>query len=220
MRYPASIRDSTLKFIALSLAFHLLLSTLPFISSARPKVSTVQAETKYYPAALYFPGGTRAKWTPQPSGRKRHPVADHRKTTSDLALSAKPAPPAGQPLSAPHDPVAGSGTDAQSADPAFPVFSPHPPVADRSLLPSSEQQVIVDVKVSAGGDVLEATLVKGIGNALDQIVLDTVKTWRFHPATVNGNPVPTEAELVFPFSERSTASSYTEDQAALPAALP
>jgi protein TonB len=44
------------------------------------------------------------------------------------------------------------------------------------------------------------TLVKGMGNALDQIVLDTVKTWRFHPATVNGNPVASEAELIFPFN--------------------
>ncbi len=76
------------------------------------------------------------------------------------------------------------------------------------MLPSSEQQVIVDVKVSAGGDVLEATVVRGLGNALDQIVLDTVKTWRFHPATVNGTPVATEAELVFPFSPRyATAPS-------------
>jgi outer membrane biosynthesis protein TonB len=41
--------------------------------------------------------------------------------------------------------------------------------------------------------------VKGLGNRLDQIVLDTVKTWRFQPATVNGKPVETEAEIVFPF---------------------
>jgi TonB family protein len=80
------------------------------------------------------------------------------------------------------------------------VFSPRPPVADRSLLPDSNREVVVDVKVSAAGDVLEATLVKGLGNNLDQIVLDTVKTWRFHPATVNGNAVATEAELIFPFN--------------------
>ncbi|HEY1646576.1 MAG TPA: TonB family protein [Terracidiphilus sp.] len=202
MRNPTSIRDSSLKFLALSLAFHLLLSTLSFLPSARPKVSTVQAETKYYPAALYFPGGTRAKWAPQPPGRKRHPVADNRKRTSDLALSAKPAPAAGQPVAAMHEPVPGNGSDAESADPAFPVFSPHPPVADRSLLPSEQQQVVVDVKVSAAGDVLEATLVKGIGNGLDQIVMDTVKTWRFHPAMLNGSPVATEAELIFPFDQR------------------
>ncbi|MGB6719199.1 MAG: TonB family protein, partial [Terracidiphilus sp.] len=105
-------------------------------------------------------------------------------------------------VSAAHEPLPGNGTDAESADPAFPVFSPRPPVTDRSLLPSSDQQVIVDVKVSASGEVLEATLVKGLGNALDQIVLDTVKTWRFQPATLKGSPVPTEAELIFPFNEK------------------
>ncbi len=58
----------------------------------------------------------------------------------------------------------------------------------------------MDVKVSAVGEVLQATLVKGIGNALDNIVLETVKTWRFHPATIDGTPVATESELIFPFN--------------------
>jgi protein TonB len=96
--------------------------------------------------------------------------------------------------------AAGNGADAQDATPAFPVFSPKPPVADRALLPASEQHIVVDVNVSESGDVTGETLVKGMGNALDQIVLDTVKTWRFHPATVNGNPVASEAELIFPFN--------------------
>jgi TonB family protein len=203
MQHRTSFRNRTLKFVALSLAVHVLLSTLPFLSSSlRPRVSTVEsAKVKYYPAMLYLAGGTRARLTPQPAGRKRH-VAANQKKTSDLALKAQPAPPEGRPVATPHPPIAGPGTDTENAETAFPVFSPHPPVKDRSLLPSSQEQVVVDVKVSAGGEVLEATLVRGIGNALDQIVLNTVKTWRFHPATVNGNPVPTEAELIFPFDER------------------
>jgi TonB family protein len=96
--------------------------------------------------------------------------------------------------------AAGDGADAQNATPAFPVFSPKPPVADRALLPVAEQHIVVDVNVNEAGDVTGETLVKGMGNALDQIVMDTVKTWRFHPATVNGNPVASEAELIFPFN--------------------
>lgn len=209
MRDPASIRSTSLKFVALSLAVHLLLSTLSFLSSRmQPKIVTVaqsQAELKYYPAALFIPGGSRAEFTRQPPGRKKHVEKPPEKTT-DLAVNAPPAPPAGRPISAQHDPAPGNGPDTASADPAFPVFSPRPAIADRSLLPSNERQVIVDVKVSASGEVLEATVVQGIGNGLDQIVLDTVKTWRFHPATVNGNPVATEAELIFPFSPRYTAA--------------
>jgi TonB family protein len=200
MRPAVSFRDRSLRFLALSVAVHIAVSTVAFYSSRHPHVHIVQPEIKYYPVHLYLPGGSRAKSTTQPAGRKKHPQATHI-ATSNLALNVHAAPPAGAPVSTLHDAVPGNGTDAESANPAFPVFSPRPPVSDRSLLPASELQVVVDVKVSAIGEVLEATLVKGIGNGLDQIVLETVKTWRFHPATLNGNPVPTEAELIFPFNQ-------------------
>ena len=96
--------------------------------------------------------------------------------------------------------ASGNGTDAENVRPAFPIFSPHPPVTDRSLLPATEQKVVVDVDVDAQGLVVSEKLVKGSGTPLDQIVLETVKTWRFQPATVNGKAVPTEAELIFPFN--------------------
>jgi TonB family protein len=94
----------------------------------------------------------------------------------------------------------GNGTDAEDARPAFPIFSPRPPVNDRSLLPDSEKKIVVDVNVDASGQVVSESLVKGIGNQLDQIVMQIVKSWRFQPATVNGKPVPTQAELIFPFN--------------------
>ena len=190
------------RVLAVSLTVHVVFSLMAILSVIRsgvPPVVQAQKETKFYPAELFLPGGSRAKQTREPAGRKKH-VTPQKSDTSNLAMSAHPAPQKGAPVAAPHDPVAGDGTDAQSAEPAFPVFSPRPVVTDRALLPSAEQQVVVDVKVSAVGEVLEATLVKGIGNALDQIVLETVKTWRFHPATINGNAVATESELIFPFN--------------------
>ena len=191
-------------FLALSLVVHLLLltATIQIIRSIhRTAVVTAQKTLKFYPAMLFIPGGSNlVKPSPKPYGHKAPPPKQPVKTT-DLAVNATPAPPAGHLPSAQHEPVPGNGVDTQSADPAFPVFSPRPPVTDRALLPAFNQQVIVDVKVSAAGDVLEATLVKGIGNQLDQIVLTTVKTWRFHPATLNGTAVPTEDELIFPFDQ-------------------
>lgn len=94
---------------------------------------------------------------------------------------------------------AGSGSDAENVTPSFPVYSPRPAVTDRSQLPATEQKIVVDVNVDEVGSVVREVLVKGLGNKLDQIVLDTVKTWRFQPATKEGKPVPTEAELIFPF---------------------
>jgi TonB family protein len=200
MRIAARLRRSIVRFLALSAALHLLISAIVFVIPRRQKAQVVEEKpTKFYPAMLMVAGGAKTEWTPAPPGRKKHPQ-EVKPETSDLAVNRNPAPAAGRPVSAPESAAAGNGADQQNADPAFPVFSPKPPVTDRSLLPVSNQEVVVDVKVSAEGDVMEATLVKGIGNALDQIVLDTVKTWRFHPATVNGSPVATEAELIFPFN--------------------
>jgi protein TonB len=74
------------------------------------------------------------------------------------------------------------------------------------LLPTSEKQVIVDVQLNDGGDVIGESLVKGIGNALDGMSLAIVKTWRFQPATVNGKPVAAEAEVIFSYSQRYPSS--------------
>jgi len=95
--------------------------------------------------------------------------------------------------------AAGSGADAENVTLSFPVYSPRPAVTDRALLPATEQKIVVDVNVDELGAVVGEVLVKGLGNRLDQIVLDTVRTWRFQPATKEGKPVPTEAELIFPF---------------------
>ena len=95
--------------------------------------------------------------------------------------------------------AAGNGSDARNATFAFPTYSPKPPVSDRSLLPTSDRQVVVDVKLNAAGEVIDETLVASLGNALDQLVLTAVKTWRFQPATVDGQPVASEAEVIFTF---------------------
>ena len=100
----------------------------------------------------------------------------------------------------PNPGITGSGNSAQSMYPAYPTLSPSPPVKDRALLPQADQKVIVDVNLGADGKVQQATLVSGLGNALDGIVLDTVRGWQFHPAMLNGGPVPSSIELVFPFN--------------------
>jgi TonB family protein len=56
------------------------------------------------------------------------------------------------------------------------------------------------VDVDAQGQVVSEKLVRGMGNKLDGMVLEIVKTWRFHPATVGGKAVASEAEVIFPFN--------------------
>jgi len=66
---------------------------------------------------------------------------------------------------------------------------------------------VLDVKLNAAGEVIGETLTTGIGNALDQLALQTVKSWRFQPATVNGQPVPSEAEVIFTFGPHYPVSA-------------
>jgi TonB family protein len=199
MPIAMSSRKRILRFLVLSAAVHLSIVVLIVDSLRHSRGQVSEHPTRYYATTLHIAGGIRAPWTPALPGRKRKPNVVS-KRASDLAMSAQRALAAGQPQASPTSGGAGNGSDQDNSDPAFPVFSPRPPVVDRSLLPSSNREVVVDVKVSAQGDVLEATLVKGIGNGLDQIVLNTVKTWRFHPATIAGSPVASEAELIFPFN--------------------
>jgi hypothetical protein len=100
----------------------------------------------------------------------------------------------------------GAGNDDEDVMPAFPVFSPRPAVTDRALLPQTQQKVIVDVKLSADGLVLDETLVHGLGNKLDGMVMEIVKTWKFHPAMIDGKPVASEAECIFPFDRNYPVS--------------
>lgn len=95
----------------------------------------------------------------------------------------------------------GTGNGSQDATPAFPVYSPSPHL-DRSLLPKADENVVVDVNVSALGEVLDEKLVHGLGTSVDQTILDTVRSWKFHPATVDGNAVSSVAELVFPLGQK------------------
>jgi outer membrane biosynthesis protein TonB len=92
----------------------------------------------------------------------------------------------------------GNGAESIDMTPAFPVFSPHPPIRDRALLPQTAEKIVIDVDLDETGLVVKETLVKGLGNQLDSIVLGIVKTWKFQPAKIDGKPVASQAEVVFP----------------------
>ena len=163
-------------------------------------------------ARLEVAGGPHAVKVPMPvadfGAHTKHPEATAESSKKTILPIENPLPKrAGG--GKPKDPTAGDGSgkaftgngeDAVDARPAFPVYSPRPAVTDRSLLPSSEQKIVVAVDVDSMGQVVSEKLVRGMGNKLDQMVLEIVKTWRFHPATVDGKPVASEAEVIFPFN--------------------
>jgi TonB family protein len=95
----------------------------------------------------------------------------------------------------------GTGEGESDAEPALPVYYPSPGITDRSLLPAVKQNIVVDVNISATGDVTDEKLVRGLGNALDQLVLAAVRRWRFRPATMNGTAIASSQEVVLAFDQ-------------------
>lgn len=211
MHPPAERTQRRLSSILLSLFLHSSVLALALLVASATRGRLVQPTTRQTMALLEVAGTSHAIPVHLPpmdfAAHTRTPTHDPEATRKTI-LPVEPTPrkmSGGGTPPKPHagdgsgSATAGNGSDAQDVTPAFPTFSPRPPVTDRALLPATEQKIVVDVDLDAGGLVLRETLVKGLGGPLDQIVLDTVRTWRFQPATVNGKPVPSQDELIFPF---------------------
>jgi len=208
---PASLVQRRFRSVLLSLLFHSTVLALALLLASATRTRLVQPAPRQTLALLEIAGGSHAIPVHLPpadfAAHTRTPAHDQEATRKTMLpvqptrkkMSGGGAPPAPHAGDGSGPAPTGNGSDAQDATPAFPTFSPRPPVTDRALLPATEQKIVVDVDLDAGGLVTRETLVKGMGNQLDQIVLNVVRTWRFQPATVNGKPVPSQDELIFPF---------------------
>lgn len=207
--------------VLLSVMFHGMIFTCLLLIGALSKNKLAASDQRVVVAQIEVAGGSHAVKLVLPAmdtaAHTRRPVPDPATTaktilplqhTHPLQKSGGGKPPAPHAGDGAGNAAIGNGGDAEDARPAFPIVSPRPAVADRSLLPPTEQKIVVDVKVDAAGAIVTERLVKGFGTRLDQIVLDTVKTWRFQPATVNGKPVPTEAEVIIPFGPGYSVADF------------
>jgi TonB family protein len=214
MRSLAERSKRLFSAITFSLALHGSFFVFVFLFGSSTTIRIVEpVKTQVVVAQVAFSGGSHSIRITLPVSQfaaHTHDPAPNtdsaKKTDIPMQVAALKKSGGGSPKTPHHGDgsstaLTGNGSDGQDIHPAFPIFSPHPPVSDRSLLPSSEQKIVVDVGVDAFGQVVSENLVKGLGNRLDKIVLETVKTWRFQPATLNGKPVATEAELIFPFNQ-------------------
>lgn len=157
-------------------------------------VGTGVARTRQHGAERVTPAKMIPRNSPVTPPHDRQPDPDAQEASNAAAASS-----AGSSTSQSRS--NGTGNGDQDATPAFPVYSPSPHI-DRSLLPKADENVVVDVSVSALGEVLDERLIHGLGTSVDQTILDTVRNWKFHPATVDGNPVSSVAELVFPLGQK------------------
>jgi TonB family protein len=71
----------------------------------------------------------------------------------------------------------------------LPIFKPEPPYTKEAKDAKVQGTVILKIVVDAQGNVSEAKVTKSLEKSLDESAVNTVKTWKFKPATKNGKPV-------------------------------
>jgi len=146
----------------------------------------------------YLPGGLSAS-TPQPAHKQMPPPVKQAK----LELPPEIVPPS-QPANPSSVPSAGeasaSSNDALGTDDiriALTTFSPSPK-PDLSHLPRGTQgDVVLDITIDPTGQVADLQILQTLGYGVEGVVADTVRTWKFSPATKDGVPVASVQELHF-----------------------
>jgi TonB family protein len=81
--------------------------------------------------------------------------------------------------------------------------SPKPAYTPEAMRARIEGTVVMEVLVDEEGRVPDARVIRSIP-LLDQAALNTVKTWRFMPSRVNGNPVPVLVTVEMSFNLRES----------------
>jgi protein TonB len=99
-------------------------------------------------------------------------------------------------------PDASAGTDSFGSGDvqiALTTYSPSPR-PDLSILPHGTQgDVVLDVTIDPTGNVADLQILRALGYGIEDSVMQTVRTWKFHPAMRDGVAVASVQELHFHF---------------------
>ncbi len=100
----------------------------------------------------------------------------------------------------------GSLSDGASAGeevrPALPSVTSEPRINAEDLLGIAEGNVVIEITIDESGAIVSKAVVKSMGPALDAKVLAALESWRFHPATRDGVPIPSKQDVVYHFKPR------------------
>jgi protein TonB len=187
--------------IAWSIILHAALLVVLFRSSHAVRVRAFLPGTPQgaHIDLSYLPGG--APPAAPPSARKQAPIVAKE---SKLALPPRVTPPVQAPTSdvSTSSPAkaSSSSNDALGSEDiqiALTTYSPSPK-PDLSRLPHGTQgEVVLDVTIDPTGQVADLQILATLGYGVDGTVADTVRTWKFSPATRDGVPVASVQELHF-----------------------
>jgi len=138
---------------------------------------------------------TRGHGTHTSAAVWRHYLAELLQDSGGLAPGTSASPFAG---------VAGSDdrvyTVGAGVTPPRAVFAPDPRYTDDARKMKLNGTVVLAVVVGADGMVKEVKVTRPLLPSLDQSAIDTVKTWRFLPATKDGKPVAVRLNIETTFN--------------------
>ncbi|HWR13984.1 MAG TPA: TonB family protein [Terriglobales bacterium] len=120
---------------------------------------------------------------------KEKPKFDQRGEVADKNATA------GTPYGSLYEAMA-NGHDVR---PAIPVIFPKPDVSNADLPPGLQGKVIVEVTIDSDGSVIDTKLLQSISPHIDEKVIAAVQRWRFRPAVMDGQPIPSKHDVYFNF---------------------
>lgn len=80
------------------------------------------------------------------------------------------------------------------------IFAPQPKYSEEARKARLQGAVILQTVIDALGNVSDVKVLKGLTLGLTESAIETVREWRFKPATRNGEPVPVYYNLIVTFT--------------------
>lgn len=85
--------------------------------------------------------------------------------------------------------------------PALPVTTSDPVVWPWQL-PDSPGNEVIEITIDERGEIVRKVVLQSLGSEIDSKCLAALENWHFHPATLNGAPIPSKQDAIFPFKAR------------------
>jgi hypothetical protein len=85
--------------------------------------------------------------------------------------------------------------------PALPVTT-FDPVVWPWQLPDSPGNEVIEITIDERGEIVRKVVLQSLGAEIDSKCLAALENWHFHPATLNGAPIPSKQDAIFPFKAR------------------
>jgi TonB family protein len=101
----------------------------------------------------------------------------------------------------PYGSVPGSPIFGDEIRPALPVTTVDPVVYPWEL-PDAEGNVVVEITIDERGEIVRKTILRSMGEKLDERFLAALDKWHFQPATRNGVAIISKQDAIFHYKRR------------------